>query len=44
MLSNLYQDIHLFRFEEQTVDIFILAGIDDEHQIIVPPDGEWYFL
>ncbi len=44
MLSNLYQEIHLFRFDEQTADVFILAGADDEHQIVVPPNGEWYFL
>ena len=26
MLSNSYQDIHLFRFDEQFGDVFILAG------------------
>lgn len=36
MLSNLHQDIHLFRFDEQTADVFILAGANDEHQIVVP--------
>jgi len=29
-LSNLDQEIHLFRFDEQTAYIFILAGTEDE--------------
>lgn len=44
MLSNLYQDIHLFRFEETTGDVFILAGTNDEIEIIVAPNGLWRFL
>nr|WP_236738707.1 hypothetical protein [Chroogloeocystis siderophila] len=28
MLSNLYQDIHLFRFDDKTEDVYILAGND----------------
>jgi len=42
MLSNSYKDIHLFRFDEKTGNVFILAG--DDIQIVVPVDGEWYFL
>lgn len=42
MLSNSYKDIHLFRFDEKTRNVFILAG--DDIQIVVPVDGEWYFL
>ena len=41
-LSNCYKDIHLFRFDVQTGDVYILAG--DELQIIVPPNGLWNFL
>jgi hypothetical protein len=44
MLSNFYQDIHLFRFDAHTENVFILAGADDEFQVVVPPNGEWYFL
>jgi hypothetical protein len=40
MLSTFYQDIHLFRFDEQTGDVFILASANDELQIVVPPNGE----
>jgi hypothetical protein len=28
MLSNSYQDIHLFRFDEKIGNVFILAGED----------------
>jgi hypothetical protein len=44
MLSNLYRDIHLFRFNAQTGDVYILAGARDEIEIIVPPNGLWRFL
>ncbi|MUL37474.1 DUF6888 family protein [Gloeocapsopsis dulcis] len=42
MLSNFYQDIHLFRFDDKTGDVYILAG--DDLQIIVPPNEPWRFL
>ncbi|MDJ0509147.1 MAG: hypothetical protein QNJ64_07825 [Crocosphaera sp.] len=42
MLSNSYQYIHLFRFDEQFGDVFILAG--ENLQIVIPPSGYWYFL
>jgi hypothetical protein len=41
-LSNCYKDIHLFRFDTVTGDVYILAG--DELEILVPSDGLWYFL
>jgi hypothetical protein len=42
MLSNLYKDIRLFRFDDTTGQVYILAG--DEVQIIVYPNGEWEFV
>ncbi|WP_442938594.1 MULTISPECIES: DUF6888 family protein [unclassified Nostoc] len=42
MLSNTYKDIHLFRFDIQTRDIYILAG--ENIQIIIPHNGNWRFL
>ncbi|MDJ0618849.1 MAG: hypothetical protein QNJ63_19260 [Calothrix sp. MO_192.B10] len=42
MLSNYYRDIQLFRFDEQTGDVFILASGDI--QIIVPKDGACFFV
>ncbi|MGH7998504.1 MAG: DUF6888 family protein [Brasilonema sp.] len=37
-----YKDIHLFRFDTQTGDVYILAG--DELEIVIPPNGLWEFL
>ncbi len=42
MLSNGYKDIHLFRFDKKIGNVFILAG--DNIQIVIPANGEWYFL
>ncbi len=42
MLSNGYQEIHLFRFDEKIGNVFILAGNDI--QVVIPPDGAWYFI
>jgi hypothetical protein len=41
-LSNFYKDIHLFRFDDITGDVYILAG--DDLQIIVPLKEPWRFL
>ncbi|KAB8317031.1 hypothetical protein SD81_026090 [Tolypothrix campylonemoides VB511288] len=41
-LSNCYKDIHLFRFNDRTGDIYMLAG--DDLEIIVPPNGLWRFI
>lgn len=41
MLSNLLQDIHLFRFDQRRNEVFILAG--EDIQIIVPSKGTWKF-
>jgi hypothetical protein len=40
-LSNCYLDIRLFRFDTQFGYVYILAGSDLE--ILVPPNGKWYF-
>jgi hypothetical protein len=42
-LSNYYQPIHLFRFDEERLEIFIIAGIDEGIEFIVYPDGNWRF-
>ncbi|WP_442940725.1 DUF6888 family protein [Nostoc sp.] len=42
MLSNLYKDIRLFRFDDQTGQVYILAG--DEVQIIILSNGIWDFV
>ncbi|MBW4687106.1 MAG: hypothetical protein KME40_18860 [Komarekiella atlantica HA4396-MV6] len=42
MLSNLYKDIRLFRFDDKTRQVYILAG--DNLQIIVLSNGIWDFI
>nr|WP_232229341.1 hypothetical protein [Crinalium epipsammum] len=42
MLSNSYRNIELFRFDDETGIVFILAG--EDIQIIIPPNGRWRFL
>lgn len=42
-LSNYYQPIQLFRFDEKKQEIFIIAGIDEGIEFIVYPDGNWRF-
>ena len=41
-LSDLYQDIILFRFDELKGEIYLLAGLDIE--IVIYSDGNWEFL
>ena len=43
MLSNFYQDIHLFRYDVSREIVYIIAGTYDEFKIIVPPNGVWEF-
>ncbi|MGV0104310.1 DUF6888 domain-containing protein [Nostoc sp. DSM 114160] len=42
MLSNLYKDIRLFRFDDTTGQVYILA--EDEVKIIVLSNGIWDFV
>jgi hypothetical protein len=41
-LSDLYQDILLFRFDDLKGEIYLLAGQDIE--IAIYTDGSWEFL
>jgi len=40
-LSNCYMDIHLFRSDDKTKQIVILAG--ETIVVVIPPSGEWGF-
>jgi hypothetical protein len=42
MLSNLYRDIHLFRFNPLKGEIYILAG--ETLEISITSDGIWRFV
>lgn len=43
MLSNLMQDIHLFRFDDVAGEIYILAGKHDDLEVVIYSDGSWEF-
>ncbi|WP_414581327.1 DUF6888 family protein [Scytonema sp. PCC 10023] len=42
MLSNYYRDIQLFRFNDRTGEIYILAV--ENIQIQIARDGNWRFV
>jgi hypothetical protein len=42
MLSNGYREIALFRYSEETGEVYILAGRDIE--VLVFQDGTWEFV
>ena len=43
LLSNLYQPIHLFRYDRRLKTIYILAGINEEIEILIDENGTWEF-
>ena len=46
MLSNFYQTIHLFRYDDSFKTVFILARNqrDEETQVIIFDNGIWRFI
>ena len=40
-LSNFYLDIHLFRYDQQRKEIYIIAG--DNISLIIDAQGNWEF-
>jgi hypothetical protein len=44
MLSNGYQPIYLFRYSRNSRRIYILAGIMESIQIVIPENGKWRFI
>jgi hypothetical protein len=44
MLSNSMQDIHLFRFDDLIGEIYILAGKQDDLEIVIYLDETWEFI
>ncbi len=43
MLSNGYQPIHVFRYNQTTKIVFILAGITESLEVLIFADGQWRF-
>lgn len=44
LLSNLYQPIQVFRYDQKLKTIYIQAGVRDEIAIIIDEDGIWEFV
>jgi hypothetical protein len=44
MLSTGYQPVHVFRYNENTQTIFILAGVTESLEIVISPNGQWRFI
>jgi hypothetical protein len=43
MISSGYQPIHIFRYNENTQTVFILAGVTEGLEILIFPNGRWSF-
>ncbi len=43
MLSNGYQPIHVFQYNQNTNTVFILAGVTEGLEILIFSDGQWGF-
>lgn len=43
MLSNGYQPIQVFRYNQNTKTVFILAGVTESLKILIFFDGQWRF-
>ncbi|OCQ94444.1 hypothetical protein BCD64_07110 [Nostoc sp. MBR 210] len=44
LLSNLYQPIQVFRYDQQLKTLCIQAGVNDEIAVIIDQDGNWKFV
>ncbi len=44
MLSNLYQDIKVFRYDDIIGEIYFLAGVDEGIELVMAQDGNWRFI
>jgi hypothetical protein len=43
MLSNGYQPVHVFRYNQNTETVFILAGVTESLEMLIFSDGQWSF-
>jgi len=44
MLSNLYQDIKVFRYDDIIGEVYFLAGVDEGIELVMARDGNWRFI
>ena len=43
MLSNLYQPIHLFHYDDKVGEVLILAGVNESIEMRIFRNGLWRF-
>jgi len=44
LLSNLYQPIQIFRYDQTLKTLYIQAGSGDEIALIIKENGDWDFV
>jgi hypothetical protein len=44
LLSNLYQPINVFRYDQKLKTLYIQAGVSDEIAIIIDENVDWNFV
>lgn len=44
LLSNLYQSIQVFRYDQKLKTLYIQAGLNDEIAVIIDKYGNWKFV
>jgi hypothetical protein len=44
LLSNLYQTINVFRYDQKLKTLYIQAGVTDGIAIIIDENGDWNFV
>ncbi|WP_442939994.1 DUF6888 family protein [Nostoc sp.] len=44
LLSNLYQPIQVFRYDQKLKTLYMQAGLNDEISVIIDQDGNWKFV
>ncbi|NEQ11056.1 MULTISPECIES: hypothetical protein [unclassified Moorena] len=44
LLSNLYQPIQVFRYDQGFKTIYVQAGVNDEIALVIDEDGSWEFV
>ncbi|BAY75296.1 hypothetical protein NIES25_17390 [Nostoc linckia NIES-25] len=44
LLSNLYQPIQVFRYDQKLRTLYIQAGLNDEIAVIINQNGNWNFV
>jgi hypothetical protein len=44
LLSNLYQPIQVFRYDQKLKTIYVQAGVYDDISLVIDEDGSWEFV